>query len=257
MHPDVVLERTQWDSFWVPPGTTVVDRPELLYFSHLGGNPSLNTVNRLRAPAPALDGLLGEVLGAHQGGPSRLQVTPQNRSPALLAALQRAGYQRGHEHDAFVAPTSAVRPEPAADLSVCRVQTLEDLQTALDVMGRAFGRSDVFDEATKRTWLAQCADPAGRVHRYVVRDERGGALAAAGMTVFPQLHFALFWGGGTVPGARGRGAYSALVSSRLRQACSLGASLAGLYARLETSAPIVAAQGFERHGRMAFWERST
>ena len=47
MNADLLLERTQWDTFWVPPDTTVVDRPELLFTAHPGGAPMLNAVHRL------------------------------------------------------------------------------------------------------------------------------------------------------------------------------------------------------------------
>ena len=35
-----------------------------------------------------------------------------------------------------------------------------------------------------------------------------------------------------------------------------GIALVGLYAKLGTSAPIVARLGFEAHGRMTFWDRA-
>ena len=49
MNADQLLERTQWDTFWVPPDTAVVDRPELLFTAHPGGAPMLNAVHRVRA----------------------------------------------------------------------------------------------------------------------------------------------------------------------------------------------------------------
>lgn len=255
MNADQLLERTQWDTFWVPPDTAVVDRPELLFTAHPGGAPMLNAVHRVRAHDRALDPLLAEVTDAHGACTSRLAVNPQNDGPGLRAALARWGYAPTQRHDGYVLGTDAARPPVRAGLVVRRVADLTDLRAALGVAHRAFGGADAPDEELLPTWLSGCADPAGRVHRFVVFDRDGKPLAAAGMTVFPDLRFAFLWAGGTVPEARGRGAYSALVTARLHQARALGATAAGLYAMLETSAPIVAAQGFVQHGPMTFWDR--
>ena len=107
------------------------------------------------------------------------------------------------------------------------------------------------------TWdLARCTEPGARVHRCVAYDEiTGQPLASGGMSLFPELGFGLLWAGGTVPEARGRGAYSAVVAARVACARELGFSMEGLYARVGSSAPIVAHQGFSRSGRMVCWER--
>ena len=75
------------------------------------------------------------------------------------------------------------------------------------------------------------------------------------MTFFPALGFAMLWRGGTVPNARGRGLYKAVLKERTRFAKQYGIALVGLYAKLTTSAPIVARVGFEGHGHMTFWDR--
>jgi hypothetical protein len=58
-----------------------------------------------------------------------------------------------------------------------------------------------------------------------------------------------------VPEARGRGAYSAVLAARAKRAAQLGLRYIGLYAIGDTSAPIVARQGFARHGAMTYWQR--
>ena len=58
MTPAERLERTQWDYFWVPEDVTVVDRPELLYYTCQRPSPYLNTVLRARGE-PAV--MLSEV----------------------------------------------------------------------------------------------------------------------------------------------------------------------------------------------------
>lgn len=255
MDADLILEQTQWDTFWVPPATTVEDRPELLYTAHPRDTPTLNAANRIRAAESALPALIAEVSAAHAGRASRVPVVPHNHSAALIAALRSAGYAEEHAHDGYVIATDTARKPLADGLTVRRVDDRATILDATTVANQAFERDDQPSEAELQSYLDGCADPAGRVHRFVVYDRDGAPLTTGGMTFFPALRFAFLWGGGTVPGGRSRGAYSALVTARLRQARESGIVAAGLYARLNTSAPIVAAQGFARHGRNTFWIR--
>ena len=78
-------------------------------------------------------------------------------------------------------------------------------------------------------------------------------LGITGINIYPDLRFGFLWGGGTVPEARGRGAYSAVVARRMDHAKQIGLDLAGVYARIDTSSPIVARQGLERFGSMTYW----
>ena len=65
------------------------------------------------------------------------------------------------------------------------------------------------------------------------------------------------WGGATLPEARGQGTYTALVTARMADARSLGLARIGLYAIIDTSGPIVEKQGFEKHGLVTFWFKSS
>ena len=58
-----------------------------------------------------------------------------------------------------------------------------------------------------------------------------------------------------MPGARGRGAYRALLQARVLEARRLGLGAVGLYARVATSWPIVSRLGFETLGTMVNWDR--
>ena len=71
-------------------------------------------------------------------------------------------------------------------------------------------------------------------------------LSTGGVNLFPKLGLAFMWAGCTVPEARGRGIYSALVTERMRHAKARGIAHLGLYAMRDTSGPIVQAQGFEK-----------
>lgn len=258
MNTDDLLERTQWDTFWVPPDVRIIDRPELLLLSCPDSIHGLNAVHRLRAADADLPRLLDEVARHHAGRSSRVQLYPSNIRPALDRALTAAGYTLANRHDAYTLPTDADRPPTAAGLRVHPVDSLPRLRDAIAVAHAAFGRDDPMPEPDVLSgYLRDCTGPEARVHRFVVYDSATGQpLTSGGMTVYRDLSFGFLWAGGTVPGGRGRGAYTALVTARVRRAAALGIAQVGLYARLETSAPIVAAQGFSRHGPMHHWMRA-
>lgn len=254
MTPDHLLEQAMWDTFWVPPQTSVVDRPPLRYTTHPHDIPILNVLLRIRAQPSDLPALVHEVRHAHRGRRSRVMVNPQNRHPALHDALHHGQYAPIGEYDAHVLSTDHPRAPIRDGLQICRVETREHLRTAHHVSNLAFDRSETLSEAEEQSYLAGCQDPAGRVHRFVIHTADGTPLTAGGLTLFPHLRFGFLWGGGTIPSGRGQGAYSALVTCRLRCARQHNIDIVGLYADVNTSAPIVSAQGFSRHGRMTYWQ---
>ncbi|MFT5686494.1 MAG: hypothetical protein ACI8RZ_007450 [Myxococcota bacterium] len=257
MNIDDLLERTQWDTFWVPPDLTVIDRPELLLLSYPRSAHGLNAVHRLRAPDADLPRLIDEIAAHHAGRSSRVQLYPSNIRPALTRALTDAGYVLAHRHDAYTLATDSDRPSLRPGLIVHPIDTLARLSDANTVKAAAFGLAESPPDAeTQRRYLADCTGPSARVHRFVAYDAATSQpLSAGGMTTFPDLSFGFLWAGGTVPEGRGRGAYTALVTARVLRAQALGIARVGLYARLDSSAPIVAAQGFSRHGPMHHWIR--
>ena len=78
-------------------------------------------------------------------------------------------------------------------------------------------------------------------------------MSQAGLSIFQDLSFALLFAGGTITSARGQGAYTALVAARIAYARSIGIKHVGLFAREDTSAPIVDRQGFINYGEMQQW----
>ncbi|MBD0693187.1 GNAT family N-acetyltransferase [Streptomyces sp. CBMA123] len=70
-------------------------------------------------------------------------------------------------------------------------------------------------------------------------------VSAARMELTPGTGFAGLWGGGTVPGWRGRGIYRALVAHRARQAAELGYEYLQVDAS-DQSRPILERLGFAR-----------
>ncbi len=254
MTPDEVLERTQWDFFWVSPDATVVDRPELAYVTCPRDVQYLNTVTRTRAAPERLPELIDEVDRAHAGVRSRWLVCPGSRPDELGLALADGGWSPRWHHDGYSIHVDAYAPRPSAGLTARRVRTEADLLLWFDVCGRAFEEFRVPGPEEVRVELERCTRRGARTSRYLVLGD-DEPLTAAGMNLYPELRFGFLWAGGTVPEARGRGAYSAIVAARIAHARSLGFERVGLYARVDTSGLIVARQGFERCGRMTYWDR--
>lgn len=251
--PDDRLERSQWDLFWLPPDVAIVDRPPLLFVTCARPTPYLNTVLRTRAPAADLPALVDEVEAAMAGRRGRWLVPDTIDRAALERVLAARGWAPADRHEVRVLPVDAWRR--ASDMTVHAVDTSARLRDAYAVNDAAFGRPAARSEAELALDLRACTE-GGRVHRFVAYDPDGTPIAGGGLTTFPAVGFGLLWGGGVVPGARGRGAYLAVLAARIARARALGIAEVGLYARATTSAPIVARLGFARGGEMTYWERS-
>ena len=257
LDPHDMLERSQWDFFWVPEDVEVVDRPELLYVRCPRDILYLNYVTRTRAPVGRLPGVIDEVVAAHRQVRSRWLVRARAGAEALEEALADRGYLPTVKAEARAVAVDDYTRAASEELEVRQVATREDLEDCIRVQQVAFGEARSHTGAEIEGFLQDCTRPGRRVFRYVAYGrDTGEALSTGCMTAFSDLGFGLLWGGGTVPKARGRGAYTALVATRIAQARTLGLSHVGLYALVDTSAPIVARQGFRCDGTMRYWDRT-
>ncbi len=255
---DDLVEQTQWDGFWLPPWATVVDRPELRYTHATVQQSVLNMVVRVRQPDGSVDlsQLVDEVDRAHRSVPSQWLLAPRSQLPGLPVRLEAGGWQQGPAHhlrtravdDRFSAANDlVVRP-------VDRAATLIDcIQTAEQAFG---GPQTAISEARVADELAVLA--TGRARRFVVYDPGSDTpMASGGINLYPALQIGFLWAAGTHPDHRGRGAYRALLNARLACAQRAGCSHVAVYARFDTSDPILARLQFQRHGTLQIWERAS
>jgi len=257
MNVDEILERTQWDFFWVPDDVEIVDRSEILYTSSAQDLKLFNQVTRTRATADRLPALVEEVVRAHEGRPYRWLVPATIPREPLARELAVAGYEVACEHWACAIAADEYRPRPADGVTARPVDTMERLHDWLEVAARAFGEPHPGAHSDLERQLGECSRPGARVHRVVAYDDATGEpVSSGGLTLFPALRFGFLWAGGTVPEARGRGAYSAVLEARARHAREQGITHVGLYAMVNTSFPIVQRQGFTKHGPMTYWDRA-
>ncbi|MBU1899091.1 GNAT family N-acetyltransferase, partial [Myxococcota bacterium] len=230
-------------------------RPQLSYLHSPRPQSFYNVVTRCRARGARVEGMIAEVSAAHRHTRSSWRVTNLGTSTPLLRGLEAAGYRLEHQHRCYAlevgALTSLAAPEA---LRVAHVNTMARLKDSKAAAAAAFGSSGEETEAELEQILGGCADPQGRVARFVVYAE-DVAIASAGLTLFNGLGLGLLWGGGVHPAWRGRGAYRALLRARAAWCAARGIEEVGLYARLSTSAPIVWAAGFRPYGVMDDWVR--
>lgn len=248
------LERCTWDLFWLPPVASAVDRPELMVVSAPRPLPYLNCVYRTRAAGERIAALIDEVAGLHRDFGSRWTVADTVDNTELEARLDAAGYRIAHVHDARVTAVDAFVPRPDCGAEIRRVTDEQTLRDCWRVNEIAFGQAGDYREEDLAFELADCAPEGARTQRYVAYVD-GEPVSSGGMNIYPELSFTFLWGGGTVAAARGRGVYSAILAARVARAAELGIEHAGLYARVESSSPIVGNQGFANCGRMSYWER--
>ena len=237
---------TEW--LWVPPGTEVHELPgaRLLvrpaWLSHRTftvGTPPAGREDE------AIDTALALVREA--GLPSvRWALGERSANEDFAAALVRRGAAVVETLDRLAWEPRDL-PAPGQDLLVLPV---------LDEVGaRAVSRVDevVFedapvDEDRLPQLVAECVSEfsqrlGGRFVAWVDGEGVGdGGLSMAG-------EVARLWGGATLPHARRRGVYSAVLAERLRVAVGWGATLALVKGRIDTSAPILRRFGFRPHGR--------
>ena len=255
-HPyDEVLERAQGDYFWAPADVTVVDRPEIKYAYSSRAEGYFNAVVRVRPDRADPVALVHEVSEAHGEQPSQWSLNVFSNVAVLRDALGDAGYAPDQDLHGYILRPDDYDRKPPTDIVVRRVATREDLRALYAVRDEVFGSTTVMSDDDYGREVAQCADPAARVARFVAfsGDEPVGT---GGLTFFDDLDFAFIWAGGVREAHRGRGIYTALLRARLDTAAARGIAALGLYARDDTSGPIVAAHGFERLGPMVRWSRS-
>jgi GNAT superfamily N-acetyltransferase len=156
--------------------------------------------------------------------------------------LRAAGFTPEPEETLMVAEVAdlTLDPEPPEGVRLLPVTAPADVDLVVDVHRKAFGT----DGTRLRRQLLDClADAPDRVVA-VVAVAGDEPVSAARMELVPGTRFAGLWGGGTVPGWRGRGIYRALVAHRAKVAASRGYRYVQVDATGQ-SRPILARLGFE------------
>jgi len=159
------------------------------------------------------------------------------RGGTVTETLQVLGYDLGGGPLALDLP---------GDIAVEVVHDERTLRAASGLETQGWGRPAADDADVARQLGELTADPPDTSSFRVLVFVHSQPVAVAGCTIVGPV--ARLWGAVTLPAWRGRGAYRAVLAERLRLAGDLGATLALVKGRAETSGPILHRAGFTVYG---------
>ncbi len=229
--PGSQLRRLEGCEIWLGPSTL----------------PNLTVVRKVRTSSQDLQALLShvrEVVTAIGRTSARWWITPLSTPSILVEALTNEGLESdGESIAAMVAPTSALLEVPS-QIEVRPAETLDDYILCGKIAAVAFGTEPADSSATSSVFDAERSE--GAVAAYMAFID--GRAVATGRATFA-AHGVVLNGGATLPEARGRGAYRALVAARAREAKRRGIEWVVVQAR-PSAAPILLRLGFESVGEI-------
>jgi ribosomal protein S18 acetylase RimI-like enzyme len=169
-----------------------------------------------------------------------------DRPPDLGRRLLAAGFAADGEESLMVAEVASVptRVTLPPGLRLLPVTDEAGLDLLADVHERVFGTDS---SRLRRSLAAQLRQCPGEL-AMVVAMAGDQPVCSARIEFLPGTSFASLWGGGTLPGWRGRGLYRALVAYRARLAAARGYRYLYVDASPD-SQPILARLGFSRLAR--------
>lgn len=245
----VVAASNAW--LWYPDDATVVDTDEYLLVrwpSYFAAPPELLRITPAGPVGPALDDALGQVSAWDEAA---LVAWVKLDAPAgLEELLVGRGGEVDETLDVFALDLTGGVPhlDEPADVVVRWQDTVETKRDGNVVGMAAFNEGTEPDEETLARLAAECAaDVAAGRGGSMVAYLDGTAVGTGGLSLADGV--ARLWGGGVIPGARGRGVYRAVLAARLAYAVEHGATIALVKGRVETSGPILRRAGFQAYGQ--------
>lgn len=165
-----------------------------------------------------------------------------NATPTGLAErLLAAGLVPDPDEPTLTGMTCDTPPPAAADVSVRRIETIEEQLEAVAIDWEVWNHADRERRAEVER---ERFDPTGNVHHFAAYLD--GRPVGFGRAVDLDDGVALL-GGAVLPDHRGRGVYRALVHARWEHAVARGTPLLVVQAG-HMSAPVLDGLGFRRHG---------
>jgi hypothetical protein len=185
----------------------------------LGAGSTWNTVQRQRFPLEQVDDVLAEVRAALRArGRTQTQwEIGSSAPPGLVDALIERGLVPDKDPYAVGLVLTREPPAIAPIFTARRVETLEELEAAARVQWEAFGAKPQEIEEARRLLPERFRDGVNLRHAVWLE----GKIVCTGIAT-PTEHGLLLYGGATLPRARGRGAYRALIRARWDEAVALG-----------------------------------
>ncbi len=258
MNPDERMERALAETWWCPDDVQVIDTDDVVWV-HSAERPQFNRCQRINPQMEGLESMVDTVSGTHArlNMPSRWSLCAPSCTDDLEHMLSNRGYALSSATRIYSMPADALRPaiNPRIRVRVC--EGMEDWTVADRVMCEAFGWPPGPPDPRRLEELERFGGAEALKLMVVAEDvETGEAVGAAGLSVHMACSLGILHAGGTLAHARGQGVYSAMLTARMRWSAERGLADVFLQAELDTSAPIVAAQGFTPHGMNRHWSRS-
>lgn len=213
----------------------------------MGPGKTWNTVQRQRLQPDEIDGALEEVrvlLRERGRGVTQWEVGSSATPPDLVDRLLERGLVRDKEPYAVAMVLTREPLPPPPGIVARRVNTFEEYAAANAVQWAAFGTSEEEIAKASEKLPERWSETVNLMHAAWL----DGEIVSAGVAA-PTEHGLLLYGGATLPRARGRGAYRALVRARWEEAARRGTP-ALLTQAGAMSRPILERLGFQRVGEV-------
>lgn len=255
-----LMRKANRDLFWLPDDVRKVDRPEILYIYSNRNSNSFNQVIDASLEEIIFPNLVDEVCTAHHKNPSRWFFHPDmassDRTRKAEKILLEHDYKLKSETHGYVSPVIVQDSSPLKDIECKKADTLQHLRDFNHVLDLAFEKPSSRTDNDLKQELPFCQGETPRVVRYIAYDRKTLApVSAAAMTLFYDLKIGFLWAGCTIKKYRNRGIYHEILNNRINFAAKHGLQFVGLYARVNTSAPIVAKMGFQKLNPMFQFEK--
>lgn len=166
--------------------------------------------------------------------------------PGLEDELRRRGAEHVDTVAVFALPIRCAVIDVPHTATAEVVRTLDQVRDVDAINVPVWEQQPLDEDGLRVEYEEVTASLAAGTHVRVLARLDGRAVSTGGCTIVDG--FARLWGAATLPDARGRGAYRAVLAERLRMSASLGATTALVKGRTATSAPILRRAGFTFYG---------
>lgn len=251
----IKLRTAMTDMWWALPSLTIINRPDIYYSIDPADN--WNVVGYINSHSVVLPKLIDEVSLYHKGYTSTY-VTYPDHDIRLFSLLSQAGYQSKAIHDIQYLPVKNYKHEQNPRITTKIVTKKDELIFLEKTEAKVFNTTHQLKSDEEYEYILQeYQRKKPRAIRMIAFDMTTRQPVGCGsMSLFEELDICLFFAGGTIPEFRNKGVYSALISARIQYAKQRGISVAGVFARQQSSAPITNKQGFVKCGEMTYWKRT-
>jgi hypothetical protein len=213
----------------------------------MGAGKTWNTVQRQRLRTDEVDVVLEEVrslLRARGRSRTQWELGSCAQPPGLDELLLQRGLVPDKDPYTVALVLAHTPPPPTSGMVARAVETFEDYAAAVDVQWQAF-ETPQNERVEERAQLQERWRQTPTIMHAVWLDDE---IVCAG-TCAPTPHGLLLYGGATVPRARGRGAYRALLRARWDEAVARGTPVL-ITQGGSMSRPILERIGFQRVGHV-------